>query len=54
MAGSLYILPRERVHPVDVPLAAALKVFSKWGAGAGELVRAMQPGMTTAVAKQHT
>jgi len=53
MAGSLYILPRERVHPVDVPLATALKVFSKWGAGAGELVRAMQPGMTSAVTNQH-
>jgi uncharacterized membrane protein len=43
MAGSLYILPRERVHPVDVPFATALKVFSKWGTGAGEFLRAMQP-----------
>jgi uncharacterized membrane protein len=42
MAGALYILPRARVHPVDVPLATALKIFSKWGAGAGEFVRAMQ------------
>jgi uncharacterized membrane protein len=36
MAGALYILPPERVHPVDVPFTSALKVFSKWGAGAGE------------------
>jgi len=43
MAGALYILTRERVHPVDVPFSTALKVFSKWGAGAGEFVRAMQP-----------
>jgi uncharacterized membrane protein len=43
MAGALYILPPERVHPVDIPFASALKVFSKWGAGAGEFVRAMQP-----------
>jgi uncharacterized membrane protein len=42
MAGALYILPRERVHPVDVPFTSALKVFSKWGAGAGEFVLAMQ------------
>jgi uncharacterized membrane protein len=42
MAGALYILPRERVHPVDVPFTAALKVFSRWGAGAGEFVQAMQ------------
>src|SRR5215471_13137616 len=44
MAGALYILPRERVHPVDVPFATALKVFSKWGTGAGEFVRTMQRG----------
>jgi uncharacterized membrane protein len=42
MAGAIYILPPERVHPVDVPFTVALKVFSKWGAGAGEFVRAMQ------------
>jgi uncharacterized membrane protein len=42
MAGALYILPRERVHPVDVPFTTALKVFSKWGMGAGEFVQAMQ------------
>jgi uncharacterized membrane protein len=38
-AGSLFILPRERVHPVDVPFTQAVKVISKWGAGAGELAR---------------
>jgi uncharacterized membrane protein len=43
MAGALYILPPERVHPVDVPFTSALKVFTKWGAGAGEFVRAMHP-----------
>jgi hypothetical protein len=42
MAGAIYILPPERVHPVDVPFTGALKVFSKWGTGAGEFVRAMQ------------
>ncbi len=41
MAGNVYILPRERVHPVDIPLAKAIGVFSKWGTGAGEFVRAM-------------
>jgi uncharacterized membrane protein len=38
-AGSLFILPPERVHPVDVPFTQAVKVISKWGAGAGELAR---------------
>jgi uncharacterized membrane protein len=51
MAGQLYILPRERVHRVDVPLTTALKVFSKWGTGSGEFVRAMQPRITPAAAK---
>ena len=42
MAGSIYILSRDRVHPVDIPLTKAIGVFSKWGTGAGEFVRAMQ------------
>lgn len=42
MAGSLYILPAGRVHPVDLPFAKAISVFSKWGTGAGEYVRAMR------------
>ena len=36
-AGSLLIMQRERVHPLDVPFTQAVKVISKWGAGAGEL-----------------
>ena len=38
-AGSLFILPRERVHPLDVPFTQAVTVISKWGAGAGALAR---------------
>jgi uncharacterized membrane protein len=38
-AGSLFILPRERVHPLNVPFTQAVKVISKWGTGAGELAR---------------
>ena len=38
-AGALFILPRERVHPLDVPFSQAVKVISKWGAGAGALAR---------------
>ena len=52
MAGALYILPPERVHPVDVPFTATLKVFSKWGTGAGEFVRAMQPRSISPIAPQ--
>ena len=48
MAGSVYILPRDRVHPVDIPFTQAIGVFSKWGTGAGEFVRAMRdrPGIS--------
>jgi uncharacterized membrane protein len=42
MAGSVYILPPDRVHPVDLPFTKALSVFTKWGMGAGEYVRAMK------------
>jgi len=41
-AGALFILPRERVHPVDVPFTLAVSVISKWGAGAGELLAGMK------------
>ncbi len=42
MAGSIYILPPERVHPVDISFTTAIGVFTKWGTGAGEFVRAMK------------
>jgi uncharacterized membrane protein len=54
MAGALYILPRERVHPVDVPFTTALKVFSKWGAGAGEFVRAMRSESIAPIARSRS
>jgi uncharacterized membrane protein len=38
-AGSLFILPRDRVHPLDVPFTQAVTVISKWGAGAGVMAR---------------
>jgi len=37
MAGSIYILQPERVHPVDVPLHKAIICVTKWGAGAAEM-----------------
>jgi len=41
LAGAVYILDRNRVHPLDVPFTSALKVISKWGSGSKELVAAM-------------
>ena len=43
-AGAVYILDRNRVHPVEVPFAQALKVVSQWGSGAERLELAMRKG----------
>jgi uncharacterized membrane protein len=41
-AGSLYILPRERVHWCDVPVTEAIAVITRWGSGTAGLVKAMR------------
>jgi uncharacterized membrane protein len=41
-AGSIYILPRDRVHWVDAPVTEAFAVITRWGAGTGKLVQAMR------------
>jgi uncharacterized membrane protein len=41
-AGSLYVLPRARVHWTDVPVTEAVAVITRWGAGTGRLVKAMR------------
>jgi uncharacterized membrane protein len=46
MAGAIYILSPERVHPVEVPLRKAMVCVTKWGAGAAEMRAAMRPGKT--------
>jgi uncharacterized membrane protein len=40
-AGSLYIMPRERVHLVDVPFTTAVSVITHWGTGAGQLIKGL-------------
>jgi uncharacterized membrane protein len=42
LAGAIYILTAERVHPVNVPFTHAVKVITRWGSGSRELVAAMQ------------
>ena len=44
VAGALYILSPTRVHRVNVPLSHLIRVYTKWGEGAGELVAAMETG----------
>ncbi len=41
-AGAIYILPRERVHLVDMPFAKAASVITKWGAGTRDMRAAMR------------
>jgi uncharacterized membrane protein len=43
LAGTIYILNAERVHPLNVPFKQALKVVTRWGSGSKELVDAIQP-----------
>jgi uncharacterized membrane protein len=43
MAGTVYILRPERVHPVEVPLAKAMVSITQWGAGSGKWLAAMRP-----------
>ena len=43
MAGAIYILSPERVHPVNVPLHKAMVCITKWGTGAAEMRAALRP-----------
>jgi uncharacterized membrane protein len=43
-AGAVYILSRERVHPLDVPFTQAIRSVSRWGSGSKDLVAAMKAG----------
>lgn len=42
LAGTVYVLTRDRVHPLDIPFTTALKSVSRWGSGTKELVAAMR------------
>jgi len=42
LAGAVYILTPDRVHPLDVPFTEAIRTISKWGSGCKDLVAAME------------
>ncbi len=44
LAGAVYVVDSDRVHPLDVPFTEALKTVSRWGSGAKDLVAAMERG----------
>jgi uncharacterized membrane protein len=41
-AGAVYILSRDRVHPIDIPFTQAIRAVSRWGSGSKDLVAAMR------------
>ena len=49
MAGAIYILSAERVHPLNVPFTQALKAVTRWGTGSKDLVAAMERRPTPSV-----
>jgi uncharacterized membrane protein len=49
MAGAVYILAADRVHPLDVPFMQVLKTVSRWGSGSKDLVAAMERRGTPSV-----
>jgi uncharacterized membrane protein len=42
LAGSIYILTPDRVHPPNIPFTQAIKAVSRWGSGSKDLVAAME------------
>jgi uncharacterized membrane protein len=42
LAGAVYILSAERVHPLNVPFPHAVKAVTHWGSGSKDLVAAME------------
>ena len=42
LAGAVYILSAERVHPLNVPFPQAVKAITRWGSGSKDLVAAME------------
>ena len=42
LAGAVYILTPDRVHPLDVPFTHMVKTVSRWGSGSKDLARAME------------
>ncbi len=54
LAGAVYVLSRERVHPLDVPFTQAVKSVSQWGAGSKELVAAMELATGSSASRPRT
>jgi uncharacterized membrane protein len=40
MAGAVYIIDNNRVHPLDLPAISVMQCISKWGGGSDKLLAA--------------
>src|SRR5215475_14342732 len=49
LAGTVYVLASDRVHPLNVPFTQAVKTVSRWGSGCKDLVAAMEGAKQSAV-----
>jgi len=49
LAGAVYILTGDRVHPLDVPFTQAIQSISRWGSGSKDLVASMARSQNRAV-----
>jgi uncharacterized membrane protein len=47
LAGAVYVLTADRVHPVDIAFTQALRTVSRWGTGCKDLVAAMGQSAVT-------
>jgi uncharacterized membrane protein len=46
LAGAIYILSPERVHPLNIPFQRAVLTLTRWGTGSRDLVNAMDTTAT--------
>jgi uncharacterized membrane protein len=40
--GTVYVITADRVHPVNIPFAQAIRVISQWGGGSAALVAGLE------------
>ena len=41
-SGTVYVISTDRVHPVNIPIAQAIRVISQWGGGSAAFVAALE------------
>jgi uncharacterized membrane protein len=49
LAGAVYVLTPERVHPVNIGFTQAIRTVSRWGAGCSAFVAAMEDSPRRAI-----